>query len=521
MSLGDCVINASNLYSDKIAILFEDQAWNYQDLNEITDKIAASLMKMGVSQGDRIAIHLSNCPEIVFCYYACFKIGAIAVPLNNRLKAPELEYILNHCQAKICISQGDLFGEIQAIQDNLRSVEAYIILRNNSIAANVHNFEELLQQYREEIEFPKLDASAIAAILYTSGTTARPKGVTHTHKSLLITAAYHSQQTNLSNADISGVMLPLCHIFGFALQMIASLSVGATLVIIPRFEPGLVLQNLQQHGVTKLYGLPVMYNALVNYPEVAAYRLDSLQLCFAGGDAVPATLQQRFTQMFGVEILEGCGMTEVIPYSMNPNDAKRLGSIGKATEGMMLRIVNDKGEDVPQGEIGEIIVKSEAMMLGYWNQPEATAAVLKDGWLYTGDLAWMDADNYYWFVSRKKEIIVRGGSNISPLEVEAVLYQHPSVKEAAVIGVPNANWGEIVQAFVVMKSGYAISKIELKEFMSDRIAAYKVPENIAFLPELPKGLTGKIHRKTLRDWATATLPVYSNTVQLRINCRLG
>ncbi|BAY89268.1 AMP-dependent synthetase and ligase [Microchaete diplosiphon NIES-3275] len=168
-------------------------------------------------------------------------------------------------------------------------------------------------------------------------------------------------------------------------------------------------------------------------------------------------------------------MTEVIPYSMNPNDAKRLGSIGKATEGMMLRIVNENGEDVPQGEIGEIIVKSEAMMLGYWNQPEATAAVLQDGWLYTGDLAWMDADNYYWFVSRRKEIIVRGGSNISPLEVEAVLYQHPSVKEAAVIGVPNANCGEIVQAFVVLKAGYAISKIELKEFMSDRIAAlYRV-----------------------------------------------
>ncbi|EKE97758.1 MULTISPECIES: class I adenylate-forming enzyme family protein [unclassified Tolypothrix] len=182
-----------------------------------------------------------------------------------------------------------------------------------------------------------------------------------------------------------------------------------------------------------------------------------------------------FTQIFGVEILEGCGMTEVIPYSMNPNDAKRLGSIGKATEGMMLRIVNENGEDVPQGEIGEIIVKSEAMMLGYWNQPEATAAVLQDGWLYTGDLAWMDADNYYWFVSRRKEIIVRGGSNISPLEVEAVLYQHPSVKEAAVIGVPNANCGEIVQAFVVLKAGYAISKIELKEFMSDRIAAlYRV-----------------------------------------------
>jgi long-chain acyl-CoA synthetase len=509
MSLGNCVINGSNLYSDKIAVIFANQAWNYQDLNEITDKIAASFISMGVGKGDRIAIHLSNCPEIVFCYYACFKIGAIAVPLNNRLKAPEIEFILNHCQAKICISQADLFGEIQAIRENTTSIEAYFTLRNNSIFSNVRPFEELLQPQAGEIEYPKFDDSAIAAILYTSGTTARPKGVTHTHKSLLLTTAYHSQQTNLTNADISGVMLPLCHIFGFALQMIAAVSVGATLVIIPHFEPALVLQNLQQHSVTKLYGLPVMYNALVNYPEIAAYRLDALQLCFAGGDAVPATLQQRFTKILGVEILEGCGMTEVIPYSMNPSEAKRLGSIGKATQGMMLRIVNEKGEDVPQGEVGEIVVKSEAMMLGYWNQPEATAAVLKDGWLYTGDLAWMDEDNYYWFVSRQKEIIVRGGSNISPLEIEAVLYQHPSVKEAAVIGVPDTTWGEIVQAFVVLKEEYSTSKIELREFMNQRIAAYKVPENIAFMPELPKGLTGKIHRKTLRDWATATVPIYS------------
>lgn len=370
--------------------------------------------------------------------------------------------------------------------------------------------EDLLQQFAENIKFPKINNDTVAAILYTSDTTARPKGVTHTHYSLQRTGVYHAQQVGLNSADISGVMLPLCHIFGFALQLVAAVSVGATLVIIPHFEPALVLQNLDRHGVTKLYGLPVMYNALVNYPDVADYQLNDLQICFAGGDAVPATLQQKFPEITGVEIMEGCGMTEVIPYAMNPmNGEKRVGSIGKVAVGMKLRLVDEGGKDVRQGEVGEILVKSDAMMVGYWDNPEATTAVLKDEWLHTSDLARIDEDGYYWFVSRKKQIIIRGGSNISPLEVEAVLYQHPAVREAGVIGVPSRTWGEIVQAFVVLRSGYSITKAELIEFMRPRIATYKIPEAIAFLPELLKGLTGKIHRKTLRDWTTATFTASS------------
>jgi acyl-coenzyme A synthetase/AMP-(fatty) acid ligase len=249
-----------------------------------------------------------------------------------------------------------------------------ILVGNSTSFPNVQPFEDLLQQFPENIKFPKINNHAVATILYTSGTTARPKGVTHTHYSLQRTGVYHAQQVGLNSADISGVMLPLCHIFGFALQLVAAVSVGATLVIMPHFEPALVLQNLDRHGVTKLYGLPVMYNALVNYSDVADYQLNYLQVCFAGGDAVP------------------------------PN---------------------------------------------------------------------------------------------------------PAVREVGVIGVPDRTWGEIVQAFVVLQSGYSITKAELIEFMRPRIATYKIPEAIAFLPELPKGLTGKIHRKILRDWTTATFTASS------------
>jgi long-chain acyl-CoA synthetase len=505
MILGEWLQTGRFSYPDKTALIFNQQNWTYAELDEIANRLAASLIQLGIQPGDAIGLHLSNCPEMVFCYYACFKIGAIAVPLNNRLKGSELQYILNHCGARLYIGQPDLFSEVERMTALLPSIQHYYLLAEAQLFPNTQPFAKLLAQSETKVKFPTIANDAIAAILYTSGTTARPKGVTHTHHTLERTAEYCIETVKLNHEDILCGMLPLCHIFGFALQLVSGVKMGATLLIIPQFEPELVLRSLRQHRATILFGLPVMYNALTHYPEACTYKLSSLRTCIAGGDAVPSSLQQRFQDIFGVEISEGCGMTEVIPYSLNPpSGEKRVGSIGKAAVGMSLRLVDEQGKDVPQGEVGEVLVKSEAMTIGYWHHPEATAATIKDGWLYTGDLAWMDADGYYWFVSRKKEIIVRGGSNISPLEVEAVLYQHPAVKEAAVIGVPDRVWGERVQAYVAFRDGQSTTELELKEFVSEKIAAYKVPEAIAFLPELPKGLTGKIQRKALKDGAIQT-----------------
>ncbi|MEM9508792.1 MAG: long-chain-fatty-acid--CoA ligase [Cyanobacteria bacterium P01_E01_bin.35] len=488
-------------FPEQTAIIFGDRKYSYREFDDITDKIAVSLIQSGIHQGDRIALHLANCPEIVFCYYACFKIGAIAVPINARLKAPEIEYILSHCQAKICISQEDLFPEIQLIQDNLATCQTYFLVGNNAEFADVNQFSQLLNPKIDKTELPRIDPNAVAAISYTSGTTGLPKGVTHTHKSLQLTATYHARQVHLTHTDVCGVVLPLTHIGGIAFEMLTALSIGATLVIISPPDPILVLQNLQQNCVTYFVGMPVLFNALVNYPNADDYNLDALRICLAGGDAVPASLQQHFAELFRVEIREVCGMTEVIPYALNPQKDNRVGSIGKPARGMQLRLVNEQGQDIAPGKTGEILVKSDAMMVGYWKDPEATTAVFTDGWLHTGDLAWMDEDGYYWFVSRKKDIIIRGGSNISPLEVEGVLYQHPAIREAAVIGVPNPTWGEVVRAFVALRAEYETTAAELREFMRPRIADYKIPEKITVLSELPKGSTGKIHRQTLRDRA--------------------
>jgi long-chain acyl-CoA synthetase len=501
MTVANILSQGKQLYPEKTALIFGDRAWSYRQLDEVTDRLAAAFLDIGVKLGDRVAFLLPNSPELLFCYFACFKIGAIAVPLNIRLKGSELEYIINHSEPKILVSHEKFFPEIALIRSKLTSISSYYIVGNSMENTDVKSFDLLtIDETIPELDFPAIDLDKIAVILYTSGTTDRPKGVIHTHHTLQKTVDYNVATIDLKSQEIIGGMLPIFHIFGFTLQMLSPLSVGATLVLLPHFDAKLVLESIERHRITLLYGLPVMFNALVNTSEANLYDISSLKCCFGGGDAIAEALNDRMLAQFGVEIYQGCGMSEVIPYTLNcPPAANRVGSIGLVSRGMAVRLVDSQSRDVPPGEVGEVIVKSAAMTVGYWQNPAATAELIRDGWLYTGDLAKVDADGYYWFVSRRKEIIIRGGSNISPLEVEAILYQHPAVREAGVIGIPDDTFGETVKAFVALKPSTTATVAELRAFMGDRLASYKVPETIEFLAELPKGLTGKIHRKTLKN----------------------
>jgi long-chain acyl-CoA synthetase len=502
MALGATIRQGCERHPEKQALRVAERSWTYAELDAITDRIAAGLMELGIRPGDRVALHFINSAELVFGYYACFKAGAVAVPLNVRLKGSELEYILNHCGARLYVGQADLFPELQSVRGGLSGVERFFLTGDGADFPDVRPIEDLLAPNAAAAPILAVPDAAPAVILYTSGTTARPKGVTHTHATLAQTVVNYRAYFGLEAKDVVGIVLPMAHIFGFALLLLPAISAGATAVVIPRFEPEEVLRRLEEHRVTYFGGLPVMYNALVNSPGAATRNLRSLRFCLAGGDAVPTELQRRFQESFGLEITAGCGMTEVIPYAGNPPyGTKKAGAIGLPTPGVSLRLVDEMGRDVARGEVGEILVRSEATMIGYWEDPEATAATIQDGWLRTGDLGQVDEEGYYWFVGRKKEIIVRGGSNISPLEVEEALYQHPSVREAGVVGVPDAAWGEVVQAFVALKEGAAVTEEALQEFLGTRMAAYKVPERIHFLPDLPKGLTGKIQRKTLWEMA--------------------
>jgi long-chain acyl-CoA synthetase len=508
MALGDALRQARERHPDKPAVRVGEPGthgvggWSYGELDQLTDAIAANMQTLGLSSGDRVALHFTNGLEIVLGYYACFKLGLIAVPLNVRLKGPELEYVLQHSGARLYLGQPDLFPEVQAVRSRLPELNQYYLSSEHDAFPEVGALEALITA-AGPARFPAAPPDAPAVILYTSGTTARPKGVTHTHGTLERTGENYREYSGLTGDDVVGIVLSLAHIFAFALLLLPTVAAGATLVLLPQFEPAAALRAFEQHGVTHCGALPLMYNALVNC-SAAAVDLGGMKFCLAGGDAVPPELQRCFQERFGVPITEACGMTEVIPYAGNPRGGGgKTGSIGRPTPGVRLRLVDAAGHDVPPGEVGEILVHSPGAMVGYWNDPAATAATLQDGWLRTGDLGRVDEDGYYWFVGRQKEIIVRGGSNISPLEVEEALYEHPAVREAGVVGVPDEAWGEVVHAYVVRHEGAAVEAAELTQFLAGRLAAYKIPESVIFLPELPKGLTGKLQRKALRDRSIA------------------
>jgi long-chain acyl-CoA synthetase len=458
-----------------------------------------------VRSGDRVALQLSNSPELVIAYYACFQLGAISVPINIRFASPEIEYSINHSGCRVCISQSDLCSHLAPIQSALTTLE-HVILIDGPVSPfpNSPSFADLLKTPVCEAAFPDVAEDAVAAVLYTSGTTSRPKGVTHTHGSLNATARFHGTQIGLDTDDIVCMVPPMCHILGFATQMMASLWAGATIVIIPRSDPATVLETIQTQGVTRIAGLPTFYQSLINYPGAEKYSLKSLRTCIGGGDAVPVTLQDKFLATFGVQIFEGCGMTEIIPFTLNLAGDFRKGSIGRACPGATIRLVDDEGNNVPIGSPGEILVRSEAQMRGYWNEPEISAKTLEGGFVHTGDIARRDEDGFYWFAGRKKEIIIRGGSNISPLEVEEVLFQHPAISQCGVVGVPDEDFGEAVWAYVTLRN--PITDTEIRQFAQQRIAAYKVPETIRFLDELPFGVTGKVNRRALREKAIRERP---------------
>jgi long-chain acyl-CoA synthetase len=485
----------------KVALIFEDQTYTYADLSRLAQSLAASLWQQGIKPGDRVAFLLRNGPEIVLCYYACFKIGAIAVPLNIRFDAELLGYGLTHSGAKILISEPELFARIEKIRASLPGVERYYLTSAHTDFDGVRAFTDLLQATFDPDLLPMLEESRPAAIFYTSGTTGTPKAVIHSQASLTAATQIQIEQLAISSADSTLIMFPVCYLIGFGSQILPFHSCGAACVLLPYFEPRLALEAIQIHQPTKTYGFPQLYNDLVNYPEAGQYNVRSLNFCFSAGEAIAAAIQERFQRIFGVEITEGCGMTELQIYSMNPPySKKRIGSIGRPIAGMEVTLMDDFGRPVSAaGEIGEMIVHGASMTAGYWRDPELTARNIREGWFHTGDLAYKDEEDFLWFVSRKSEIIKHRAGLVSPIEVEGVMYQHPSVLEAAVIGVPDPFGDERAQAHVILKQSSApVTEKQLIDFAARHLPLYKVPCQIIFTKSLPHGPTGKIDRKTLR-----------------------
>jgi long-chain acyl-CoA synthetase len=489
-----------------VGLIFDGKIYSYAILRQLTQSLAGSLLNLGVNPGDRIAFLLPNCPEIVLCYYACFKIGAVAVPLNVRFQPDLLQYVIDHSGARMVISEPNLFSRIERIRASLPDVEQYYLTSRQSDFDGVKPFDELLNTTLHSVRLPAVDDGSAAAIYYTSGTTGLPKAVIHSHGSLERATQLQIDQIAISSADRTIILFPVCYLIGFGSQILPFHRAGASCVLLPQFEPRLALADIQKYKPTKTYGFPQLYNDLINYPEAKEYDVRSLKFCFSAGEAIPVAIQERFKRLFGIEITEGCGMTELQIYCMNPPyGEKKIGSIGKPIAGMEMSLVDDSGLPISTpGQLGEMIVKGGSMTPGYWRDPELTARTIRDGWFHTGDLAYRDEDGFCWFVSRKSEIIKHQAGFVSPIEVEGVLYQHPVVAEAGVIGMPDRFGYEIPQAYVVpLKDSAPVTESELIDFARVRLPAYKAPRQIIFTDRIPHGPTGKIDRKSLRKSALA------------------
>ena len=484
-------------HPEKTALIFGENAWTYAEVDTLTDRLAADLLAQGLEPGDRVALHMNNCPELVFGYYGCFKAGAIAVPINARLGPSEIEYLLQHSEARFYVGQPDLYQQVLPIRPHLPQLQQCYVT-GESQPPDTGSFHDLLTAPSGTIELPAVEPGQVAAILYTSGTTARPKGVTHTHETLHYMTGL-VEQMGMSRDRVVAVLTPMTHMAAFMCIMLSALTVGATLVLPTASDPQTILGTLERHRCTLTFAMPVQCQALVACQTATPYDIRADMRFLAAGDSVPTALQEQFTRAFSLPLHELLGMTEIAPITWNPPGKIRTGSIGVPLEGVLLRVMDADGNEVKPGDVGELIVKSPGNTIGYWNNPEATAEVLREGWLYTGDLVKQDGEGYCWFDGRKKELIIQGGSNISPQEVEAVLYQHPAVAEAGVIGIPDETWGEVVVAYVAKREEVSATEGELIEFAKEQIAAHKVPGKVFFLPTLPKSAVGKVQRRALKE----------------------
>ncbi len=435
---------------------------------------------------------LPNVPEFPVAYYGVLRAGGIVVPMNVLLKRREVAFYLKDSGAKLLLAWHG-FGEEAAAGAAEAGAE--------SIEVEPQAFAELLAEHASggtDVADTADDDTAV--ILYTSGTTGSPKGAELTHSNLFRNADVSARTTSgIRAGDVVLGALPLFHSFGQTVAMNASLKVGACLTLVPRFDPGEALATMQRDRVTHFYGVPTMFGALLHHPERESYDTASLRTCITGGASMPVEVLRGFEEAFGAKVMEGYGLSETSPVasSNHPHMERKPGSIGTPIEGVEMKLVDEDGEEVAPGEVGEIAIRGHNIMKGYWQRPEATAEAMRGGWFHSGDMARVDEDGYFFIVDRKKDLIIRGGYNVYPREVEEVLYEHPKIREAAVVGVPHDEWGEEIGAAVVLMEGEQLSPDEVSAYVKDRIAAYKYPRLVWFVDELPKGPTGKILKREI------------------------
>jgi len=497
-TLDDIVRDNANREPEKTAIVCDGEAVSYQHFYDDIDRAARMLLGLGIEHGDRVGLMFPNVPEFLFLYFGCFRIGAVTVPVNTRYRRAEIEYALGHSECRLLIADKMFADVTEGMEKSVASVERTII----HVEADEPHPEALhhhLKTAPEANEWPQVRADDPAVIFYTSGSTSRPKGVTHTHFSLLGNARIQVDTREISPDTVLLVSTGLGYVAGLSGLTIPAFLSGCTLVLVSDQQPDNLLKAIEHYRANTTLLLPTMLLEMLDSPRSATTDLSSMRSCFVAGDECSHDLYTRYRKRMGHDLLQAFGMTECEGYLSNrPSGPNKVGTVGLPAKGVRVRLVDEKGNDVALGEPGELIVKADSVMQGYWEDPEHTNEALRDGWLFGGDVAVCDEEGFYTFVERKKEIIIHGGSNVGPHEVEDVIDSFPDVKESCVVGVPDAHYGAVLAAYVSWESGVGGGDIDaLKRWASERLAAYKVPDHWNVMEELPKTPTGKIDRKAL------------------------
>jgi long-chain acyl-CoA synthetase len=512
LNLSVLLEDSASRYPTKDAFVFMDTHLSYAQVNGAANQIANGLKAMGIQPGDKIALSCLNVPYFPMIYYGILKAGGVVVPLSVLLKQDEVEYHLNDSDAKayFCFLGAPglpMLEEGYAGFEKADKCKDFIVITakptDPSPVVGAKTMGMLMHGQSPAIETAATGAEDTAVIIYTSGTTGRPKGAELTHSNLMLNAILSSNLFDSTPQDTFLTVLPLFHIFAMTVLMNCGIYKGVTNVLLPRFDAETVLGLMQKHKVTVFAGVPTMYWGLLNYENEAidmASISDTLKSCISGGASLPVTVLEGFEAKFNVEILEGYGMSEGSPVvTFNQREpGRKPGSVGIPVWGVEVKIVDENDNELPVGEKGELVYRGHNVMKGYYNKPEATAKTIINGWLHSGDIAVKDEEGYFFIVDRTKDMVIRGGLNVYPREVEDVMMKHEAVSMVAVIGIPDEEYGEEIKACVVLKDGKSVSAEDLMAWTKEHIAAYKYPRVIEFLEALPQSATGKILKKVLR-----------------------
>ena len=485
-------------FTDK-EVLFSEadgRVFTYRAFNEAVDQAAKLLIATGVQKGNRVSLFLTNSAEYLIFYFACFKLGAWAGPINAHLKAEEIEFIVTNSESSVVVTQRDLLPKIEAVREQLLTVHHLVI---------IEDFKEQQSNKNSELRTPNSELSTDdeAVIIYTSGTTGKPKGVLLTHGNLLTNAREIAQWLQLTEADRSLMIMPLFHVNALMTTGLAALWAGGSCLLAPGFSASRHWHRVSDYGVTYFGSVATMLSLLnQTYPQGIPEGCDTSRLRFAlcGSAPVPVEVAKRYEELFHCPVIEGYGLSESSCRStFNPIDERRkLGSIGLPI-GNDVKIFDDDDNELPPGVVGEIVLRGANIMKGYYKDAEANAKAFRSGWFHTGDLGYQDEEGFFTIVDRKSDMIIRGGENIYPREIDEVLYQHPKVKDAATIGIPDALYGEEVKSFIVLREGESATEEEMIAYCLQHLADFKCPKTVAFLEDIPKGPTGKLLKKRLRE----------------------